>query len=573
MDVMRSSTPRRGSGVVATVAVAALVLATVLGLAAAFRTRGGTRLVENVVAGEQAHALARAALTEAWTALRTRLADPADPWSAALRRPLTEADRPVAFVLEPEATRALARATPDQAALVGSVSLSIPRQFALWTHNPLEKVCTVEAGVTVTVDRPAIGRRATRRLRQWRQVKVVYPAPPRPLDGYTLFVLLPWQFRELERSYRALQLGTEGMIREIERQVARAAGEAVTVPRPFERPSPAGVYACFPYYGYPPFPYNRDLGRRLPDRFTEFAATGFRDPSVLNETIGFDESNLSSYLVSLVPRLTGEDAQLRWPEALAGLVTAAGEGRTPTPDGLRQAMADYEQGLSAELDRYLGLFGFVDRSSRDDFNESFLRPLVASDLASGTATVTEALAWFRGLRATHDFPDEGALWRHLGRNPARLNGIYFVDGPVTVDTTFVGRGTIASRNRLVVRRCARDGSADDDSLCTLMSFADGEPGARDWQSIELQADAEAALVSLSGEIKDLHRHRVRGSVAVARLSREAVAGDDGGRPFPWTIEYDEALAVTERASGAPLTERAVVVLSPTLVRQTLERSL
>jgi len=538
----------RGTGMVAAFAAVIVLVLSLAGLALSLRTGGATRLGENVVAGEQALALARAAVAEASADFEAAMHDAGHPWNTAIRR--TYDGSATNFTFEPVATRRAAAGIYGSAAVVSVVRLDAPKREAIWYRNELETTMLVGVTATASVDRPAIGRRAIRTVTQWRRVKVLYPAPPRPLGEYALFCLKPDHLAVYERQYRALQYVIEYTIAEAERNLG------TSVPRPFA--SNRDVYRAHPYYRYPPFPYHRRAAdASLPDDYDAFVASGCKDFMLLDHAVDPATTDLGAVLVATTDEVTGDDLRLRWP-------SLAEPSSTDDPTSF---ITRFESDVRTTLTAYHRTFGFITTASRDEFNECYLRPLIAADL-DGAISVDDAIAFTTTRRCTHVFPDEASLWDEVGHGDVTLNGIYYVDGPVTVDMRYRGSGTVIGRNRMIVRRCER---GDDDAICTLMSFCNGA-GADGWQSIDVQCDAQAGLVALAGTIGNLHRHDVEGSVAVGFLQREATFGDERGRPYSWRRRRDPRLAVVDGTTGEALTDRAVVVVAPTVSATELERN-
>lgn len=581
------STNRRGVGIAFVAVMCVLIFLAITGLAIKYFTRGATRVAEAVLAGEEATEIARSAVQEAWAGLELRANDVQDGIAAFLTQPLAPDTPPeFRFYYEPARTRDFLGTTGHFT--VSGVEIRVLRQVALWSRNPLEKQVLVAAAATGTAFIPALGYTATRTVCEWREVKVVYPSPPTPFCNMTLFVLNPVHLKGYERQYREMQRIVEEKIAQAEDEAEDDApfGADVDIPRPFEDND--NVYAYFPDLRYPPFPYNGRAER----------------PSSYDMDPPLEQTDMDNYLISLDPQLRGPQFKLRWPENLddiqndplmqqlnqdvttASSAVSAGTSASLLDPALlatmqqnmqslrdaREPLRKFEAYVRTSLSEYRRHFTYILEDQLPDFNAAYLAPLVHVDM-DGTPSVEEPMQFYRNYRATHVFPDQQALWNHLGGGgEVFLDGIYFVDGPVDVNIRYRGKGTIIARGRLTVNGCLKaDGRDDASSICTLMTFSDPTSAGSGWKSLELNASVEAGLVAHVGLIKNLHLHDVFGSVAVGMFEREVIDGKGDGTSFDWSLTHDRNLVVEDLAGGAVRTDRARVCWGPATLASRVER--
>ena len=180
---------RSGMGVAFVIVMVVLVFLALVGLGVKYFTQGATRLGESVLSSEKAVHIGRAAIEETWAYLETRVNDPEHPLFERSREHCHSDSSPWGFQFSPYQTRSLY--SDDSNISIGDVEVSLPREFRIWHRNQLEKFGHVGLHVQVEIYIPALGRTVSRELTQWREYKVLYPSPPRPFAGMTLFVLLP----------------------------------------------------------------------------------------------------------------------------------------------------------------------------------------------------------------------------------------------------------------------------------------------------------------------------------------------------------------------------------------------
>jgi len=573
-------------GVAFVIVMVVLVFLAITGLAIKYFTRGATRVAESVLAGEQAMIVARSAMDEAWASFEQHVNDPGDTIFTMFRYVIApNNDNAITIQFESKSTSGAYSADPNIE--ISAVELHVPRQYAIWNKNPLEKYGHVRATVTVRVTRPALRRTSVRTLRQWREFKVLYPSPARPFGNMTFFQLSTRQLEAWERRYRELMKDVDDKIRKEEKRLSKKKPfGSVDLPRPFENNPVENRYKYFPNYKYPPYPFNT---RALPPG-------SYADPPPL------DQSDMENYLLSLEPELRGEHHRLKWPTNLeqveqdplfqqmladlsAAEAQAATSGTTPDAatiadleaklDALKSgdALKTFENFIIASLDEYQRHFKIIDEDKLSDFNETYLAPLMDVD-GNGVINVDAAMAQYRLSRCTHDFPTQDKLWDELGGSSGQLylDGVYFVDGTIDVNMAYRGRGTIIGRNKINVNACTKaDGKTDKSSVCTIMSFC--KPDTTGWASISLNCDVEAGLVAVTGLIQNLHLHDVFGSLAVGFLTKEVVDGygDKEGKTYPWTLTYDPALMFENPDNGTIYYDRARVFVSPTLIASEVYR--
>jgi len=578
---------RRGVGLAFVPVVIVLVVLAITGFAMSFFSRGTTRVVESMVAGEQAFFIAQSAVDEAWQAFEGRINDPADEWCQAAHAPSGTNDGRT-FQYEPEHCRALVAGRTDLRCTVLPVTVSFGRHVPLWPRDQLETVGYVRLTAVATVEVAATGQRSRRTVSQWRQCKVLFPSPPRPLDSSTLFCFMPRFLQSYERQYRALQLDVESILRKQERELSDRARRTIRLPRPFA--DNETVYRCYPHFRYPPFPYNDRYGRVLDDRYDAYFASG-RRLDVLDETFEFPDTDLDNFVDITSPRVEGRDLKLLWPTMsedagdcpviadLESEVTSAGDDPAAldrlqgTLSAMRGAepLQRFELGIRHALSSYADRVTVVAEGTMETIERDCLQSLVTTDL-EGTVSVDAPLAFYRTFRCTHRYPTMEALLADIGRDDGTvfLDGIYFVDEAPTVDIRYRGRGAIVTPGAMVVKGCRRAGGAAAPSLCTLVSFARPRDGEA-WSSIDLQADVECSLVVVTGMIKNLHRHEVRGTVAVGMLGAEDVDGDGQGQSYDWSVVRDDEVQVVDRASGEIRYDRGRIVVAPTVAAVKVER--
>jgi len=598
---------RRGS-ILPLVLLLVFVLAG-LGLGLRRLVGGAVRVTDGTLAGERANLLARSALAEVWTAVEQQAHDGTTEVGRRLQAELAVGDDG-AFELSfvPDATRALAAENGDEAS-VSEVVLAVRRQRRIWAPLRHEKHLFCSLRVTARVERPSLRRTVTRVLEQWRELKVVYPSPPAPLADTTLFVLLPKHLERYERSYRALQIMLDTSLQRLEDEISDEYHRSISLPRPYAGAPDDGIYRAYPYYRYPPFPYTAEYDGTCPQNVAEFLARNpypwpadqAVDLCPLEHCFEFDRCCLDNYLLSTEPEITARDAVLRFPaitedaeddpsvqalrrhlEDLERLSsTPGGVVATEEVDELQariealasaEPLARFERSLRERLSEYSRKFPCVAETSMEAFGANFLSPYLAADL-DGTVTVDECRRWTVAHRCTHAFPDEAAFYAEVGPKGGEvfLDGIYYVDGPVTVDFAYRGRGTVMGRNRVTIERCERVDPSDGRALCTVLSFCQIDDGAS-WQSIDLQCDPVAGVVALTGMVKNLANHSIYGSLAVGVLEGEPLEADENGARHDWRIVHDPALSIVADDGVGVRHERCRVVGSPTIVGTVTERT-
>jgi len=603
---IRRTVPRRGTGVAFVIVMAVLVVLSIIGLGVKFLTQGATRVAERGLAGEQAVSVGRMALDEAWLRLDQLVNDPTSGVGQRFRQRLPNVGTSSAFglTLEPEQTRTIVGAIPDVTITVSKVELVVERQFPIWQLNELETTGFVRASATVEVVRPGIGATVRRVFRQWRSFKTVFPSPPRPLSSYTLFVLCPKHIEAIERQHRALQICVDEAFRRTEKEIEDKYHRSKHLTRPFE--SNTNPYKAYPYHKYPAFPYNARYTAAVPDQYGAFMAAN-HDPfggpinlDPLKHVFEWDKTDMDNYLVSKMRRICGRDLVLVWPKPsddpsddpylqslqtqLAGIQSSAGSTVTTIDDATAAQLSEqidnlknsdklqrFEKGIIMAMRDYVLRFGFLTEPTIQDFNRRFLAPYLSADL-DGKVWVEESMKGVMAFRCTHVFPTEDALYTEIGPKGGEvfLDGIYFVEAPVTIDFTYRGRGTIMGRNRMTVQKCRRAVADDTTSLCTLLSFCNPD-GTTTWQSIDLKADVDAGLVALPGLIRGLDTYAVNGSVAVGLLDEATLQPGASGSGSNLRIVRDPRLLYVHPTKGVVKYDRCRVVFGPTPLGTKVER--
>ena len=581
--IVHAKKRRRGTGIAFVVVMCVLVFLSIIGLGIKYFTRGATRLSETVLASERVTLVAESAITEAWVVIENSVNNHETEFSKSITQKLDgNPGGGFSTTFVPKATKRAFASNSN--VTIGDVKIWVPHQLRIWAHNPHEKWGLVCLQVSVNLSLPGIYRTINRTVTQWREFKVVYPSPPVPFNGMSLFVLNPIHLLGYERQYRQLQQKVDAEIKKEEDRLSKKKkfGD-VDLPRPFE--NNADKYAYYPDLKYPPFPYNT----RAPK------------PSDYSMRPPLDVTDMDNHVISFKKELVGEDFKLRWPsnlsdiqndplvkqlmaEAEAASVTTSDTPDQATIDKLQQTLTDlkssdplkpFETYIKTTLQRYRDNFCFIKEDKLISFGEQYLAPLIRVD-TEGTITVDDPIEYYKNHRCTHVFSTEDELWDEVGRGEVFLNGIYYVDGPVTVNMRYRGKGTIISKHHMVVDQCQKaDGPDDHFSICTLMSFChrDGSSPSNQWRSIELNCDVQAGIVAISGLVKNLHKHDLHGSLAVAMLGKEVIdgMGDSAGTTYSWKLTYDPYLATTDANTGEPFYHRAAVVLSPGIIGRSVTR--
>ena len=561
-----------------------LVFLSIIGLGIKYFTRGATRLSETVLASERAVVVAESAINEAWVVIENSVNNHSTQFSQSITKKLDgNPGGGFSTSLSPKATR---RTFSNPNITVSDVKIWVPNHLRLWAHNPHEKWGLICLQASVSITMPGVYRTIDRTVTQWREFKVVYPSPPVPFNIMSLFVLNPIHLKGYERQYRQLQLKVEEEIKKEEDRLSdkNPFGD-VDLPRPFENNSV--TYDYFPNLKYPPFPYNTRAQAPAGGDYS-------MDPPL-------DQTDMDNHLISYEKELVGEDFKLRWPanvsdiqndpmvqqmmaEAAAASVSTSDTPDQATIDKLQQTLTDlksseplkpFETYIKTTLERYREKFTFVNEDQLISFGEKYLAPLIRVD-TEGTITVDDTIDYYKRHRCTHVFATEQELWDEIGQGEVFLNGIYFVDGPVTVNMQYRGKGTIIAKDRMVVDQCQKaDGPNDFRSLCTLMSFChrDSSSPGNQWRSIELNCDVHAGIVAIGGLVKNLHEHNVHGTLAVGLLGPEVIdgMGDSSGTTYSWKLTYDPYLAITDVKTGELFYHRAAVVLNPSVIGRSVVR--
>ncbi len=572
----------RGMGIAFVSVMVVLVFLALIGLGVKYFTRGATRVGETIMASEQAVQIGRGAIDEIWAAFLSQVNDPNNHLFNKTREYCTADCNRWTLSWPPKFTRALH--SYDSNITIDDVEVITSRDFRIWNRNELEKFGLIGLKVAVHIYIPSLGRSITRKVVQWRDYKVLYPSPPRPFQGMTLFVLLPVYLPLYEKQYRQLQLEVEKALDDEEDRLEDKYKRDVDIPRPFDGNS--DVYQYFPDLKYPPFPYNK----RAPK------------PASYDLRVPLELTDMDNPVVSFEPTLPGDVFKLRWPvpdqgandpvaqqlasqlaSAQASAGTSLADADPSTIAQLQQSLDNlkesdekkrFENGIRETLKWYFKRFGYLNEDCLIDFGEKYLHPLLSVD-TEGKITVDGAIEYYIRNRCTHVFPDEEALYNEIGPKGGEvyLDGIYYVAKPFEVDFTYRGMGCIVGPERITVNQCRKALGKDDCwSICTLMSFShhEGPPGSK-WKSIELNCDVEAGIVCVTGMVRNLHMHNVFGSLAVGTLNPEVIDGDGDGNPYLWELRYDPSLWYIHNTTGAVRTNRSKLFLSPTLVAARVER--
>jgi hypothetical protein len=571
MLIKSLSKNRNGMGIAFIVVMVVLVFLAIAGLGIKYFTRGATRVSESILAGQQAVVAAEGAIEETWATLEATVNDSDSATFTIFTEALADGkEGSFSMIHSPVATKRLY--SDNGSVSVGDVNVWIPRQFRIWGPFSHEKWGVLCAQVKVEVSIPGIFHSVTRTVTQWREFKVVYPSPPTPFDGMSFFCLIPGYLKAYEAQYRQIQADVDSKIKEEEDRLSdkKPFGD-VDLPRPFE--NNADVYKYFPNFKYPPFPYNVRAG--LPSAY---------GPTV---PIPLEETDMDNCLFSHKRLLTGEDFKLRWPENLENITqdplfvqlqADAGSATLAAGDEDLDAAAiadleltlanlkstdplkPYETYIKATLKKYSDTFAFLAEDELPAFGEGVLVPFLKL-VPDGTITVDNAIAFYKKNRCTHVFPDQAALYAEIGQgSEVFLDGIYYVDGPIDINFRYRGKGTIVGKNYINVTQCDKaDGENDTFSICTLMSFCQRDASSTGWCSIDLNCDPHASLVALTGRIKNLYLHKVKGSVVVGIMGAEEIDGINGV-PGSWQIQYDPSNCVINPFTFELKTHRCRVVI-------------
>ncbi len=522
---------RRGVGVPFLIASLVLVVLAILGLALKHSTRGATRLGEGVIAGEKALYLARAALSEGWRNLNQHLAEGESQLKGSLGAPALSFSEPIELSFEASIVESMVGKTIE----LSDVTFKFYSQQNLLPNVPSEKYGLVKATASATIYIPALKRHVTKGVVEYREFKVIYAGPPQPFQRYSLFVLRPVHLPAYEKQYRQIQQQVDATLR-------KQGGSKV--PRPFA--SNGRVYKYFDKYNYPPFPYNE---RALPSDCLEYP----------DGTIDLAKTDMDNPIYSLSKKLEGSDFKLKWPADIQNYGSASRES-------FQEVQRQYESRMKKVLADYLRKFPFMQEDTLEQFGDFHLSSLLNIDI-EGNVSVDEPMALYRWCRATNYFPNQEEFWQKVRKadGTVRLNGIYFIDGPIDIDMQYRGSGTIVSRERVTVLRCVKADGRSASDVCTLITFSKPTAGKSDrWSSIELESNAHAALVAVTGMVRNLHLYDVHGSVAVGQLSREVIDGRGDGTSYPWSLTYDSALDYTSQKGTSLLTKKCQIIISPCL---------
>ena len=518
---------RRGIGVPFLIAMLVLVVLAILAMAMKYSTRGATRLGEGVLAGEKALCLARGALNEAFAVLDKQLAAPDSQLKEALGAPFTSFGAPVEISIEPVFAKSMA----EKGTTVEDVSFAFYCRQSLLPANPLEKYGFLRAKAVVSVYIPALKRTIRKGLVQYREFKVIYPAPPQPFQRQTLFVLRPVHLAAYEKQYRQIQ-----------KQVAQTLTDKSGGKAPLPFSNNDNIYQYFPKYKYPPFPYNEravpgDCVSAYPDGPIDLAKTDMDNP-----------------IYSTTRSLQGSDFKLLWPADL--------ETGDSGKEAFEEVQRRYEEGIQNTLRKYVERFPFIPEVELEELGAKHLSSLLSIDI-EGAVSVDEAIGLYRWCRATHAYEKQEELWKEITGDDGivYLRGIYYVDGPIDIDMQYRGYGTIVSPERITVRRCLKADGKSSSAVCTLLTFSRPKSSSNQWCSIELDGNVQAGLVAVTGMVKNLHLYDVFGSLAVSQLSKEVIDGRGDGTSYNWTLTYDRALAYTDD-SDSVLTQKCLIIISP-----------
>lgn len=606
IDPVSAANRSRGIGVLTLIGLAVMIVLFLLGIASWFFTSGTSNICLQVTGGDKAVLIARAAIAEVLAVIESSAKISDNRIYYYLRLPLTDDyTGDLTFdenlLVEPVEVRKMLK--DDKSIRYIKVEAWIPWQLRLFRFLPYEKYGRLHIRGEVSIDPGAGFKKVVRSLEHVYEFKIAAPLPPKPFDSVTVFAgamknaLVPY-----EGNYRQKQEEIDEWLADIEDDYNLDRG---ALGRLFQNNPPHNIYRAFPNYKYPPFPLNtrsgpgplrswdtdmdnpifvredpfhiKKLRLKWPEDLQQQAITvsyvsqgntirvwegmdgtsSFQRGEVITvRTLG--SASVSATLnngedsVSISQRQSFDsqgrpvndiDITLRAdtrPGYGNDTVTITGGGfagcqvlfRGQQVHSLDTQTQDQMKRLETVIQTTLDDYGFTFRPLDEDFIEQFRTELAVQ--LTWDNYVTRATKKFDRAADFSRYIKVGGTWE--------LDGIYLVQGPLTINAFYRGNGVIVTRGGTVSIERARADDPDEDTLTVISTDSDIALGGA--------ASFDASLIAPQGTIRGLPGKTILGNVLVGyfetRLYNETPPGQ---------VRYNRRLRRSRVGTGDIVFER------------------
>ncbi len=519
---------RRGIGALTVIGISILALLFILSLAVHFLSSGVTNVSARVTSGEKALLIARAAISELLGVINFEANHPDATLFYEFREPLIDNYNGY-FKKEMVPYKVLEWVEDDPEVKLVDAAITVPWQLRLYKHYGYEKYGRLHIYARAILKPGAGYEPIVRVVENVYEFKVAAPLPPLPFDSFSSCCWGLKHTRYLkfwEEQYRDKQVEVEDVFRQAEAQFK------MTLPRPFENNPQDNIYRFFQRYKYPPFPFNdraapnsmtpqetdmdnaifsrqvplklrkfkfkkpKDLEPiptvcykpegasikvmegsgdaasfrigdvltlRLPGAGTASASvnTGSDDTTAINEREDTDSQgnfvrNLDiSILRNLQPGPGNDYVKINCGGTQNVIILFRGQRISPWMEVLDDQVKEYELAWTTTLDDFGFIFSHIDEGNMSNFRNNQWTQLLWENYTQ---------------RATHFFDNQTDFKTHVtwGDGKWHLDGIYLVDGPLTVNAKYTGNGVIVTRGAPLSVTAANPVDKDNDTL-TLIS--------------------------------------------------------------------------------------------------------
>lgn len=479
----------------------------------------------------------------------------------------------------------------------------VPWQLRLYSYLPLEKYGQLHIEAEVGIDPGLGNRQLViRRLKEIFEFKVAAPLPPEPFDTVTLFIMnMSTPLKVYEQDYRRLQKSIDDELRSIEDKYEMDDGEAGRPfrdnpaenvyryfpryrypPFPLNRRNPPGPLLSRytdmdnPIFNRSEVFYIKKVRFAWPKNFLDDLAVPVSYTVEGNSitilegqkgTVSFNQGEMFSVQVQDV--VTADVAL----NGGAGAVIIPGDrnynalGQPVTEFDIRLAAAPNpgfnNDTVRITLDRPPPPFKIFNRrqqlhpldsqgedkirryetaiqSTLDDYGATFI-PVAEDNVKQFTSELSSQLSWAGYVpRATRVFANQREFKRYVRRDKVwQLDGIYLVNGPLTINAVYHGNGVVVTRGAPVTVYRADPLNPGEDTLTVLCT--DDNILLQDRQKVHV------SLITPGGTVHGLENREVIGNV-VTSIIPSYIFND---RP-PGQVRFNERLRRT-----SPETEETI----------------